>query len=125
MCASRRQLLGNLGTILLAKRKPAEAEPLLRDAVTRWRAAVGEGRVYVAITRSNLATALRQQRKLDDADTLTAVQSLIPGRGSSVTAPTATPPQPGNTDLGDRWPVWLVTQLLNAPMKPQLMKITP
>ena len=55
---------GNLGKVLLAQGKLAEAEPLLVEAVAAWRKNAGNGGPYNAA----LVELLREQGRLDEAE---------------------------------------------------------
>jgi serine/threonine-protein kinase len=59
--------LNNLGLTLDERGDPADAEPLLREALALWRTSDGEQSEHVAIALHNLAAALRHQGRLADA----------------------------------------------------------
>ena len=59
--------LNNLGLTLDERGAPADAEPLLREALALWRTHDGDQSEHVAIALHNLAAALRHQGRLNDA----------------------------------------------------------
>ncbi len=59
--------LNNLGLTMDERGRPAEAEPLLNEAVALWRQHEGEASDNVAIGLNNLAAVLRHEGRLVDA----------------------------------------------------------
>ena len=59
--------MNDLGLTLCERGRPADGEPLLRDAIDTWKRVDGEAAPIVAVGLNNLALSLRQQGRLAEA----------------------------------------------------------
>ena len=98
--------LNNLALTMDERGRPAEAEPLLREAIGLWRRHDGEASENVAVGLNNLAAVLRHQGRLLDAVPLLeqsiAIRRQRAGDGHPALAPASENGEAPSSSPGER-----------------------